>query len=124
MGDDIVLVRQFRDAVGEELLEIPAGVLDVEGESPQECAVRELTEETGYSARDVRALGSIYTSAGFTNERCHLFACSAEQGGEPQEEDVEVVTMPFEDAVRAVRDGAITDAKTVAALLLEADRRR
>jgi ADP-ribose pyrophosphatase len=121
-GDDVVLVRQFRQSIRQVTLEIPAGILDVEGESARECAIRELQEEAGYRAGDVEPLGAVHTSLGFTDERIELFMCTAERDGEP-EEGIDLVVMPFADAVQAVRDGGISDAKSVAALLLAADRR-
>jgi ADP-ribose pyrophosphatase len=122
-GDEVVLIRQLRQPIRAETIEIPAGILDREGESPAECAVRELREETGYRAEDVRPLGVVHTSPGFTDERIELFACRATPEGEP-EEGIEIVRMPVEDAIAAVRDGRITDAKSAVALLLAADRRR
>lgn len=124
---DVLLIRQMREAVRGPLLEIPAGILDVDGEDGAACAARELAEETGYSARDVMPLGSIYTSPGFSDERVDLFLAEAEPpvGGEPSgEAGIEVVIMSLEDALGAVRSGAIVDAKTVVALFLAADRRR
>ena len=117
-GDDVVLVRQVREAIRSETLEIPAGILDKEGEAPKQCAVRELREEAGYVAFDVEPLGSVHTSPGFTDERIWLFQCRAERTGQPEEDGIEVVVMPFADALHGIRDGRITDAKTVAALLL------
>jgi ADP-ribose pyrophosphatase len=121
-GDDVVLVRQLRESIRAETLEIPAGILDQEGESPRECAIRELREEAGYRAEDVEPLGAVHTSLGFTDERIELFVCGAEPEGDA-EEGVELVVMPFDDALQAVRDGRITDAKSAVALLLAADRR-
>ena len=73
-GDDLWLVRQPREAVGSpDLLELPAGQLDEEGESPLEPAKRELAEEIGKQASGWEPLGSFYTSPGFTNEEVHLF---------------------------------------------------
>ena len=69
---DIVMVRQYRKAVERELLELPAGKLE-KGEDPKECAARELEEETGYRASDIRYIMTFYTSPGFSNEVMHLF---------------------------------------------------
>ncbi|HEV8420152.1 MAG TPA: NUDIX hydrolase [Actinomycetota bacterium] len=114
---EVLLVRQMREPVREALLEIPAGIYDVEGEDPASCAARELLEETGFRLRDLEPLGSIYTSPGFTDERIDLFVGRAEESGSPGEEGLEVVRMPFADALAAVSDGRIPDAKTVSALL-------
>ena len=118
-GEDVVLVRQFREPVRGELLEIPAGIMDIEGENPEDAAARELREETGWRAGSVERLGVIHTSPGFTDERIELFLARAEEHGDP-ERGIEVVRMPFQEALSAVRDGRITDAKTAVALLLAA----
>jgi 8-oxo-dGTP pyrophosphatase MutT (NUDIX family) len=117
---EVLLVRQTREAIRERILEIPAGILDVPGEQAAACAARELEEETGFVASDVRLLATIHTSPGFTDEAIHLFTARAEQppGGGDAEQGIEVVRMPLPEAVRAARDGRITDAKTVVALLL------
>ena len=116
---DIVLVRQFRPALRSETLEVPAGLLDVEGESPRDCAVRELLEETGYEARDVRSLGSFLTSPGMTDERFHLYRVDAVPTSRHEpEEGIEIVRMPFARAVEQARSGGMEDVKTVLALLL------
>ncbi len=117
---DVILVRQFREAVRASLLEIPAGIRDVDGETGGACAARELLEETGHEVRSIAPITSILTSPGFADERIDLFG--AEASGEPVvrpvEEGVETVLMRFADAVAAAGDGRITDAKSVAALLL------
>jgi ADP-ribose pyrophosphatase len=116
---DVLLVRQFREPLRASLLEIPAGLLDVEGESPEGCARRELLEETGYEAGALRPLGQFFTSAGLTDERIILFAARAGPAAvaEP-EEAIEVVRMPLQRARDSVRDGGFSDAKTAIALLL------
>jgi ADP-ribose pyrophosphatase len=115
---DVLLVRQFRQAVRQELIEIPAGIFDVEGEDAAGCAVRELLEETGYRVTELERLGTIHSSPGFTDERLELFVAQAEPEGEPSEHGVEMLRMPFAAAVSAAEDGRITDAKSVAGLLL------
>jgi ADP-ribose pyrophosphatase len=122
VNDDVLLVRQFRDAVGESLLEIPAGTRDVAGEEASVCAAREVLEETGYRAASVEPLGWIYASPGFLDERVDLFLVEAEPAGAP-EEGIEVVRMPLREAVEMAVGGGIRDGKSVAGLLL-ADRRR
>lgn len=116
----VVLVRQLREAVGERLLEVPAGLNDEPGEPPLETARRELAEETGYRAASIEPLGRIHTSPGFVDEVCELFvARGCEPEGEP-EDGIEVVLVPFEEAVALVEAGEITDSKTVAGILLAA----
>ena len=122
VGDDVLLVRQFRDAVGESLLEIPAGTRDVEGEQASVCAAREVLEETGHRAVEVEPLGWIYASPGFLDERVDLFLVEAEPAG-PPEEGIEVVRMPLREAVEMAVGGGIRDGKSVAGLLLAARRR-
>ena len=113
-----VLVRQLREAVGERLLELPAGVLDVPGEAAEAAARRELEEETGYRAASWSRLGRILTSPGFSDEAVELFLAT---GAEPighGEEGVEVVPLPLDEARAAIENGRIVDAKTIAGLLL------
>jgi len=106
-GDDLWLVRQPREAVGSpDLLELPAGKLDEEGESPLETAKRELAEEIGKQASDWEPLGSFYTSPGFTNEEVHLFLATgiSDVDERPQVEhderiDVEVRPLGDLDAI-------------------------
>lgn len=117
---DVVLVRQFREAVRAALLEIPAGIRDVDGEAGAACAARELVEETGYEARSVTPLACILTSPGFADERIDIFVAEASAGpaSPPAEDGVETVLMPFREAIAAASDGTIADAKSIAALLL------
>ena len=121
-GGEVVLVRQEREAVGERLVEIPAGLLDVEGESPEAAARRELEEETGHRAGSIEPLGRIHTSPGFVDEVCHLFLARDCTPRDEPEEGIEVVVLPFDEAVAMVERGEITDSKTVAALLLASRR--
>jgi ADP-ribose pyrophosphatase len=117
---EVLLVRQMREAVREALLEIPAGILDVQGEDPSDCAARELLEETGHRATSIEPLGVMYTSPGFTDERIHLFLAEVADGGPggQGEEELELVRMPLPQAVAEIERGAIADAKTVVGLLL------
>jgi ADP-ribose pyrophosphatase len=122
--DDLLLVRQFRPAIRRSILEVPAGLLDVEGEAPVDCAIRELVEETGHIAHDVRSLGSFLTSPGSTDERFHLFRANATPApGREPEEGIEIVRMPFREALSRARAGEIEDVKTVLAVLLAGDDR-
>jgi ADP-ribose diphosphatase len=121
---DVLLVRQFRPAIRRTLVEIPAGVLDMDGEDPLGCAARELFEETGYRHRSLEFLGGIYTSAGFADEYIHLFEARTgdRQEGSP-EEGIEVLRRPLDEMVTAARAGRVRDAKTAVALLLVGPRR-
>ena len=105
-GQSVYLVEQPREAVGEPaLLELPAGKLDVEGETPLECAQRELAEEIGKSAGDWRELKTFYTSPGFTNERVWLFLAT-ELYDAPErkttDERIEVVEFPLDEIDAAI----------------------
>lgn len=121
---DVLLVRQMRRAIRDTLVEIPAGILDVEGEDAVTAAARELFEETGYRHRSIEFLGAVYTSAGFSDELVQLFVAETEPepAGEP-EDGIELVRRSFEDVVRSARAGRFRDAKTALAVLL-ADARR
>lgn len=115
----IVLVRQHRYPTDEVLLELPAGKLDP-GESPADCARRELEEETGWRAEETRPLGCFYTSPGFTDEVLHAYLAtgleSASDHTPDPDEAIEVVTMTVAEADAACVDGGIRDSKTIATL--------
>ena len=125
----VLLVRQNRHAVGTDVLEIPAGKLDVPGEDPAACARRELEEETGYRARVLEPMGAFYSSPGFTDERYHLFlATGLERTGPPPDHDdgepIATEWLSLDDAVEAVGNGGIVDAKTALGILLAELRSR
>jgi ADP-ribose pyrophosphatase len=123
--DQVLLVRQLREAVGRSLLEVPAGVYDVPGESAEDAVRREIAEETGYRVTGpVRRLGRVLTTPGFTDEAIDLFEATAEPGARPPEEGIEVVRVGFDHAVRMAVDGEIEDAKSALALLLANELRR
>ncbi len=116
---EIVLVKQLRESVREELVEIPAGLLDLDGEEPIDCARRELFEETGYRAGEIRPLARVFTSPGFSNEVVHLFVARAERERDGGEEDgVTAFAVPLDEAVAMVEDGRIVDAKSCIGILL------
>ncbi len=120
----VILVRQLRPAIRQAIVEIPAGLLDREGEDALTCAARELFEETGYRHRTIEFMGGVYTSAGFADEYIHLFVAETEPEPAGSVEDgIEVLRRPFEDMVRAARAGRVRDAKTALALLLAAGSR-
>ena len=116
---EVLLVRQFRPAIRQTLLEIPAGILDVDGEDALSCAARELFEETGYRHTSIEFLGGIFTSAGFSDEYVHLFwaRTEAEPARDP-EEGIELVRTPFAEMAAAAKAGRVRDAKTCVALLI------
>jgi ADP-ribose pyrophosphatase len=120
---EVLLVRQFRPPIRDALLEVPAGLLDIEGEDALTCAARELREETGYGHATIEFLGGCYVSAGLTDEYVHLFwaRTSAEPLEEP-EPGIELVRWSLGEAVAAARGGRIRDAKTALALLMAAGR--
>jgi len=116
----VVLVRQYRHATEKVLLEVPAGTLNPD-EPPEACALRELREETGYTARHLQRLASFYLAPGYSTELIHLFLATELQpteGKTDEDEWVETVTMPLAEAVTLILRGEIEDAKTIAALLL------
>src|ERR671918_3121081 len=118
-GQRLVMVRQPREAVGEEsLLELPAGKLDVEGESPLDCAKRELVEEVGLEAGEWREMKRIYTSPGFTDERVSLFVATdlrAVEADPAEGERIEVVEIQLERLDETIE--ACADAKSLVGLL-------
>jgi ADP-ribose pyrophosphatase len=119
---DVILVRQYRLAAEEGLLEVPAGLVD-EGEDLEAAAQRELQEETGYRADELRRLGGFFVSPGFCTEFIHIFLAtglieSSLDGDE--DEDIVVERVPLREAVHLVRSGGIKDAKSVAGILLAA----
>jgi ADP-ribose pyrophosphatase len=124
----VTLVEQFRAALGHELIELPAGIRDVEGEADALTANRELAEEVGLRAQDLEHLVTFHNSPGFTDESLAIFlgtglepVPSSRQG--PEEEAMRVLRLPLGDALAMVDDGRITDAKTIIGLLETARRR-
>lgn len=118
----LVLIRQYRYAAGGYLYEIPAGRLDA-GESPADCAARELTEETGYRAAQIEHLYTMFTTPGFTDECIHVFrATQLREGASAREPDefMSIEPMPLSRAMELIRTGEISDAKTALAILYAA----
>jgi ADP-ribose pyrophosphatase len=116
----LCLLRNQRPIVGETLLEIPAGTLEP-GEKPEDAAVRELAEETGYQAARWRKLTEFFPSPGTLSERTHLFVAEQLTPGPmalEADEQLEPCTVSWEDALRWAHDGTIRDAKTLIAVLL------
>jgi 8-oxo-dGTP pyrophosphatase MutT (NUDIX family) len=123
-GERVWLVRQPREAVGEpDLLEIPAGRLDVDGEEPLQAAQRELAEEIGRGARSWEPIVAYYTGAGFTDERVHLFYATdlhPSQAHSGEDERIEIVPRPLSELQLAIDE--CRDAKTLIGLLWLARR--
>ena len=116
------MIRQYRYAAEQHLYEIPAGRLNP-GELPEDCARRELLEETGCRAQHLEFLHTMYTTPGFTDERIHLFmAWDLERGPTHHENDefIEPAVLLLEDAMAKIESGLIMDAKTSLALLFVA----
>lgn len=114
----IILIRQYRYAANGYVHEIPAGRLD-DGEEPRDCAIRELREETGYSAKEVIPLTTFYTTPGFTDERIHLFAATGLSEGASQlesDEILDLVQVPISKAMEMIQTGELTDGKSMVGL--------
>ena len=119
---DVYLVRQHRVAIDKVTLEIPAGKLDA-GELPLDCAMRELREETGVTASEIREIACIYTTPGFCDEALHIFLATGLSRGDsdPDEgEFVEAVRMPLAQLADMAMRGEIQDSKTVFGILYAA----
>jgi 8-oxo-dGTP pyrophosphatase MutT (NUDIX family) len=120
-GENLYLVRQPREATGQDaLLEIPAGKLDEEGEEPLDTAKRELIEEIGKGAREWELLTSVWSSPGFTDERYHIYLATDLYDAEPDEdpsenERIEIVPWPLDRLDEAIEE--TTDAKSLIGLL-------
>ncbi|MFV9474569.1 NUDIX hydrolase [Advenella sp. RU8] len=118
--DKVVLVKQFRHPVGDVLLEIPAGKMDMDGESPEQCAYRELAEETPYTAQSMRLIQKFYTAPGFCDELMYLYeAMGITENSEletDEDEFVQTVLLSRQEVRQAIQDRSIQDAKTLIAL--------
>ena len=122
---EVVLIHQYRYAAGGFIYEIPAGIPS-DGESWEDCALRELEEETGYSAETLQPLTQLLTTPGFTNEEIHLFQATGLRKGRvhrDKDEFMEVVELPFSKVLELVREGVIRDGKSLVGILL-VDRAR
>lgn len=122
----VLLLKQYRHPIGRYVLEIPAGKMDEEGESPAETGRRELREEVGYTADELVHLVTFENSAGWSDERTHVFLARGLREAAPPEDfeaqheeaDMEVVRLPFAEARAQAERGEIGDAKTLIGLLL------
>jgi ADP-ribose pyrophosphatase len=128
-GAAVLLVRQFRSAVGRELLEIPAGKRDIDGEAPEITAGRELEEEVGMRAGRLEKLAEFYNSPGFCDEHSHVYLaldlepCEASAQG-VEETHMTIERVALDDVPALIASGAIVDAKTIIGLCLARERLR
>ncbi len=116
----IIMIRQYRHAIGKYIWEIPAGTLD-EGESPLECAKRELTEETGYEADQWKKLGEITPLPAYSDECIHIYlAMELTNATQHLDEDemLEIHKVPWKKALAMISNGEIQDGKTISSLCL------
>jgi ADP-ribose pyrophosphatase len=123
---DVVLLRQFRPSIGEELYEIPAGTIE-KGERPLATAKREIIEETGYRARKWRKILEFYTAPGFCTELMHAYVAGGlRPASAPGDADeiIRTVRMSLEAALGLIRKNRIRDAKSIASLLMYHDQQR
>ena len=119
----VLLVRQYRAAIDAELLEIPAGKRDVEGEPPEETALRELAEEVGVRAGRVEKLAEFYNSPGFSNEYSYVFLgleldATPSSAHSPEEAAMEVERVALDEVPMLIRSGRLIDAKSIIGLTL------
>lgn len=123
---DVVLIKQFRPTIGEEIYEIPAGTME-KGEAPLATAKREIIEETGFKAKQWSKVAEFYTAPGFCDELMHVYvARGLTPATAPGDEDeiITAVRMPLSDAMKLIRSRRIRDAKSIAGLLIYHGQRR
>ncbi len=117
---EIIFVKQFRKAVNGELLEVPAGKLEY-GEIPEDCALRELQEEIGYTARKLTLMGKFYSSPGFSSEIIYVYKAEeliSSKLRTDEDEFINIVKYTINDSIKMLEQGLINDAKTAIALSL------
>jgi len=117
--DNVLLVRQFRKAIEQELVEIPAGGID-DGEGPEDAVKREMQEETGYLPRKLERLGGFYSAPGYSSEYLYLYLATDLVDSKLFAEDTEGITLirvPLTEIPARITSGSISDSKTVAGLL-------
>lgn len=125
-GDQIIMIRQFRIAIGEKLLELPAGMIEG-AEDPRERAAKELSEETGYQAAQLELVADYFVSPGYTTERMRIYLARdlTDVGQAPDgDEQIDVVLVPLDEARQLLAEGAIRDAKSIIGLHALFDRLR
>lgn len=123
VGDEVILVRQYRAAADRDMLELPAGKRDLPGEAPETTAMRELVEEIGCSAGSLVQLATFYNSVGFSDEYSYVYLATDLQEAEtnpqgPEEEHMTIERVALDSVVAAITSGQIEDAKTVIGLMM------
>jgi len=116
----VILIRTRRYAIGQNLIELPAGTLE-KGEDPINCAGRELLEETGYLAGRLKSIGAFFTSPGILSERMYAYAAydlQKQKAALEEGEEIEVAPATLDEAIDMIRLGQIQDGKTIATLLM------
>ncbi|MDD5142298.1 NUDIX hydrolase [Methanoregula sp.] len=115
-GDRCKLLKQYRYAIDQYIIEAPAGTME-QGEEPLATAGRELIEETGFAAKSIVPKGFIYTTPGFTDEKIFLFEARdlspSQEYGKDEDEVIEVIDVAIKDLPAMIRDGRIIDGKTI-----------
>ncbi len=115
INNKVILIKQYRHPTKNFLLEIPAGTLE-KNESVEECAHRELIEETGYEAKELKKIMSCYLAPGYSTEIIHIFLAREIKKTKPSleaDEQIEVLSMDLEEVKEKINDGTIKDAKTI-----------
>lgn len=118
--NEVILVKQFRKAIEDIIWEIPAGKLEL-GESPKECAIRELKEETGYSADNLKLIHKFYSSPGFSNQKVYIYLATGLVEGESKlndDENLEFYKVDINEAYEMILKNEVEDAKTSIGLLI------
>jgi len=117
---EVLCIRQYRKAAEKVLLEIPAGIIEP-GEKIEDCAQRELAEETGFASNNLLNLTSFYPSPGFSSEIIHVFLgrdLYKKEVEKPEDEFIQLENIPLQSALGKIKNGEIEDGKTVVGLLL------
>ena len=119
-NERLVMVRQYRHPASRNLLEIPAGIIE-DGETPEQTALRELQEETGYTSKSLRLMTGFWSSPGFTNEYMYTYIAKdliESKLPQDEDEDISIEKIPLDQVERLIKFGEIEDAKSIASILM------